>query len=90
MATANLAEAEGRALRHSVLKVGVIFAGLVASLAMVLTGFGLLLAALFWAVSAWSVPTPFGLHPSWAYLVCSGVCVLTGAGLAWITSRLAR
>lgn len=89
MATANLAEAEGRALKRSAVRLGVVIAGIVASLAMLLAGFGLVLAAIFWAVSAWSVPTPFGLHPSWAYLVCAGVCLIIGVLLARATSKLA-
>jgi hypothetical protein len=90
VATANLAEAEGRALRRSAVRTSVVVAGVLASLAMLLAGFGLVLASLYWALSAWSAPSPFGVHPAWAYLACAGVCGLAGTGLAWITARTAK
>jgi hypothetical protein len=90
VATANLVEAEGRSLRRAAIRTSVVVGLIVASLAMLLTGFGLVLASLFWALAAWEAPSPLGLHPSWAYLACAGVCVVAGIGIAWITARMAK
>jgi hypothetical protein len=83
VATANLAEAEGRTLKKSVYHVGLVLAALVATLGMVLTSFGLALAALWRGLT-------LRMDGSWAYLICAGVCLALAAGLAWLTMRIAK
>ena len=83
VATANLAEAEGRALRKVIFRVTFALALLLAFLAFAGAGFGLALAAMFRGLTdVW--------HPGWALLTCAGVCVVFAIGLAWGTARLAK
>jgi hypothetical protein len=79
VATANLVEAEGRALRRGVVQVAVAVAGLLVALGIGLTGAGLLVAALYWGLVE-------VMHPAWAFLIAGGICAVVAIGVAWVTA----
>jgi hypothetical protein len=83
VAGANLLEAEGRALRVSVVKLGLSLGGVVAGLVVLGGAAGLMVAALY-----------FGLAPeigrAWSLLACGVVCALAAVGITRLAVGLAR
>jgi hypothetical protein len=83
VAGANLLEAEGKALRVGVVKVGLSLGGVIAGLAVMGGAAGLMIAALY-----------FGLEPeigrAWSFLACSVVCLIAAVAITRLSVRIAR
>jgi len=83
IALADLLEAEGRALRKSVMRVGGGIACLAAAVLMAVVGVGLCL----WAAYLW-LATPLGSAAAAA--VIGGVLLCLAGGLTWVAITLSR
>jgi hypothetical protein len=83
VAGANLLEAEGKALRVSVVRLGLSLGGVIAGLVVLGGAAGLMIAALY-----------FGLEPeigrAWSFLVCAVVCLVASIGITRLAVRMAR
>lgn len=80
---ANLAEAEGRALRGSIVRVGVGISGLLVAALVLFGGLGLMVAALVVGLDA-------VMATGWALLIAGIVCLLLAGGVAWAMVKLAK
>jgi hypothetical protein len=80
---ANLAEAEGRALRGGILRLSVGLGGLLVAAMVLFGGLGLVLAALIVALDGI-------MATAWALLIGGIVCVLLAGGVAWAMLKLAK
>jgi hypothetical protein len=83
VSSANLIEAEGRALRVGVVKVGLSLGGVIAGMGVLAAGAGLAVTALY-----------FGLEPeigrAWSFLVCALACVAVAAAVVFTSLRISR
>ena len=81
LATVDLVEAEGRALRRTCYRLAIAGLLLLVALLLVLAGLGFLLFALFWVAAAhMSVP--------WAAALFGGVALALAGGIGWTARRL--
>jgi hypothetical protein len=79
----NLAEAEGRALRGAIVRVGAGLAGLLVAGLVLFGGLGLILAALIVALDT-------VMATGWALLIGGIVCILLAGGGTWAMLKLAK
>lgn len=83
VSVANLLEAEGRALRASIIRLSVGIAGVLVAAAIVLGAAGLLVAAFVVALTAI-------MATAWALLIAGVILLLVAGGVGWLMVRQAR
>ena len=83
VAGANLLEAEGKALRVSVVRLGLSLGGVIAGLVVLGGAAALMIAALFFALEP-------EVGRAWTFLVCAVVCLVASIGITTLAVRMAR
>ena len=83
VAGANLLEAEGKALRLSVVKLGLSLGGVIAGVVVMGGAGALLIASLFFALEP-------EIGRAWSFLACAAVCLLASLGITRLALRMAR
>jgi hypothetical protein len=85
VSTANLVEAEGRALKGSVVRVAAAAAGFLVSAILALGALGMLAAALYTGLVQGAE-----LAPALAWLITGLVYLMAAGGVAWLMTRVAK
>ena len=83
VAGANLLEAEGKALRVSLVRLGLSLGGVIAGLVVLGGAAGLLMASLYFALEP-EIGRP------WSFLACAAVCLAASIAITKLSVRMAR